>query len=152
MFCFVLGCFPSSCSMLIWLASSGSLHHWRVLATSGKSSQPPPMQLLGASLGFSATWGDYFRQEISMASWTAQFRPYCLWQGAFLTLFVVLPLKELLGPIQAFAQLGIIFSCRIPMAFFQPSDQRRRLEVLSRSNYYSIWLATVSGSIFDWSV
>ena len=98
--------------------------------TSGQPTQPPPERLLGAYLVFYDISGDALLWEISMASQTAPVYPSCLGKGMFTTLFVVLPLKNMLVFLKALVELGMIFPRRICMDFFLSSDRRRLLEIL----------------------
>ena len=66
----------------------------------------------------------------------------------FITIFVVLPLEELIGMIHVLVELGIICSRLNHVAFFLSSYQRCSLDVLSNYNSSSLLLAAVAGPIF----
>ena len=140
---FPITLFNFDLTILIWAFAS-----LKFLGISGQSAHPLLTRLLGAPLGFSTFWLDLLHQEISMASWTARLQPSCLRQGVFITLSVVLPLEELLCLIQVLIELGIICSRFSHVAFFRLLDRQCRLDVFSKSNSSSLWLASVAGPIF----
>ena len=67
------------------------------------SAQTDTACFIGASLGLSDPWVYSLHLYILIALLTVQLWPSCLVQDFFITLFVVLLLKELLGIIQALA-------------------------------------------------
>ena len=101
----LLGCFPSP--RLVGSARPPL----RVLITGWLGyicqSAPPPLSILpGVSLLIPSPWGDDLHRESSVASWTARFCPSLFWQSVFITIFIIMPLKELLCLPQAFDELG----------------------------------------------
>ena len=66
---------------------------------------PPTAHFIGVSWLIPAPWGGALHWESSMLSWTAWFRLSWFLQGIFVTLFVVLLLRELLGLSQTFSEL-----------------------------------------------
>ena len=110
-FLFVLfGCFPSP--FLVWSAWTPMVIFipWG-LGDLCQSALPHPASLLGTSLLIPDPQGGALHQESSLASWTARFRLPWFRQGVFVTLFAVMPIKDLIGLPQALAEIGMIYSC-----------------------------------------
>ena len=147
-FVFLLGRFPSPHSILIWISSSGRLHHYRGLATSGQYAQNPPVLFLGTPLLFYSPLGDNNHREITMDLWTACLCSSCLGHDVFITLFITLLLEELLVLINALAQLSMYFSRSSPMDLIWFLDRWHMSKVLLNSDYSSLWLNNDSSTMF----
>ena len=92
----LLGCFTSP--RLIWTARTPlGFHITGGIVYLCQPAPPTPERFLGTSLLIPGPHGGDLHWKSSMASWTARFFPYWFGQGVFVTVFVVLPLEELLG-------------------------------------------------------
>ena len=92
----LLGCFTSP--RLIWTARTPlGFHITGGIVYLCQPTPPTPERFLDTSLLIPGPHGGALHWKSSMASWTARFFPYWFGQGVFVTVFVVLPLEELLG-------------------------------------------------------
>ena len=117
------------------------LHHWRGLLTSGQSTQLPLAWLISVSWVFSSPRGYDLIWERSMYSWTNRFWTSCLVQGVVITLFFVLPLKEIFGLLKAITELGMI---NVPSVSIGIYSDCQTIGV----GWKSCW--TLMPIIFDW--
>ena len=104
---FLLGCFLSP--YLVWSARP----HQGICITGGleylcQYAPPPTAHFIGVSWLIPAPRGGALPWESSISSWTARFFPSWFLQGVFVTLFVVLTIKELLGLTQVLTELGTL--------------------------------------------